>query len=404
MPSFITDELKRLTRDGLLRQTRCIEGPVGTTVLMNGEEKLLFCSNDYLGLANNAEVKNAAIEAIKRYGTGAGASRLVSGTTALHEELEERIRAFKKTEAVLLFNSGYAANMGVITAITHRSTEIFSDRLNHASIVDGIILSRAKFRRYPHNDVNVLEDMLRSSRAPQKLIITEGVFSMDGDLAPLREIISLLETYDAYLFLDEAHATGALGATGRGTLEALAIPTGNPRIIEMGTLGKAFGSFGAYVAGSSALKTLLTTKARSFIYTTALPPAQCGASIKAIDILDENPSLVRRVQDNAAYMRDALEAARLNIMGSTTQIIPVLIGDTRRVMELSELIFSEGVFIQGIRPPTVPEGRARLRLTVSAVHSKEEMNRAVRVICECTKDTFGVCRACGGGGCVDECE
>ncbi len=396
MPSFIAKELERLNRGGLQRRTRLVEGPKGTPVIIDGEEKLLFCSNDYLGLAGSEEVKAAAIDAIESYGTGAGASRLISGTTPLHEALEERIGAFKGAEAVLLFNSGYCANMGVITAITDSNTEIFSDKLNHASIVDAALLSRAKVRRYPHNDINALERFLKASRARSKLIITEGLFSMDGDVAPLSEIIGLLEPYDAWLYLDEAHAMGTMGSTGRGTLEALALPAGNPRIIEMGTLGKAFGSFGAYVAGSTELKALLTTKARSFIYTTALPPAVCAASIKAIDIVDKTPALVRGLQKNAAYMRGAIETLGLDTMSSSTQIIPLFVGDTTKVMDISQAIFDEGVFIQGIRPPTVPDGKARLRLTVSAAHSQEDMERALSLIKKYLGGAAGV-----GDGVVD---
>jgi len=404
MNSFINQELERITGKGLLRQTRLVDGPVSRAVIIGGEEKLLFCSNDYLGLANNNEVKEAALRAVAEYGVGAGASRLVSGTMALHEALEERIRSFKKAPAALLFNSGYCANMGVITALAERGTEIFSDRLNHASIIDGALLSRARLRRYPHNDVNALEGLLKGSRAERKIIITEGVFSMDGDAAPLSEIIGLLEPYNAFLYLDEAHATGTLGPTGRGTLEALGIPAGNPRIIEMGTLGKAFGSFGAFVTGSLALKKLLITKARTFIYTTALPPAQCAASLKAIDIVDNNPALVRGLQEKASYMRRAIKGLGLNIMNSSTQIIPILVGEAKRTMEISGAIFKMGVFIQGIRPPTVPEGRARLRLTVSAAHSEENIELALRVIRDCVVEEEKVCGACRGQGCVDECD
>jgi len=385
MPSFITKELARINRLGLQRRTRLVEGATGTSVTMDGEKKLLFCSNDYLGLANNSEVKKAAIDAMHRYGVGAGASRLVSGTMVLHEALEERIRSFKKAEAVLLFNSGYSANMGLITAITDRSTEIFSDRLNHASIVDASLLSRCKLRRYPHNDVTALSDLLRSSTAARKVIITEGVFSMDGDFAPLREIIELLEPYNALLYLDEAHATGAVGPGGRGTLSSMGILPGNPRIIEMGTLGKAFGGFGAFVACSPSLKALLTTKARSFIYTTALPPAGCAASIKAIDIVDEHPELTGRLQKNASYMRSALNEMGLDTVKSATQIIPILVGKAERAMEISEDIFSKGAFIQGIRPPTVPKGTSRLRLTVSAAHTEEDLKRALSLIRGCFK-------------------
>ncbi len=378
-PSFIADELGRLGAAGLLREARRVDGPIGTRVTMDGEEKLLFCSNDYLGLAAREEGREAAAEAAHLLGAGAGASRLVSGTMALHEELEERIRAFKGAEAVLLFNSGYAANLGVITAIAGRGTEIFSDRLNHASIVDAAILSRARVRRYAHGDAAALEKLLKASAAARKLIITEGVFSMDGDMAPIAEIAELLERYDALLYLDDAHGFGTLGPTGRGTMEALGMEA-NPRIIEMATLGKAFGSFGAFVACSPELKALLTTKARAFVYTTALPPGVCAASAKALEIVEKEPALVARLQKNAAKMRTALGEKGLPVMKGETQIIPLVVGSTGLVMRLSAELLGRGLFIQGIRPPTVPEGSARLRLTVSAAHTDKDMDRAVEVL------------------------
>ncbi len=402
MRSFIIEEIERFQSAGLLRQTRLVDGPVGRSVTMEGGEKLLFCSNDYLGLANNEEVKKAAMEAVARYGAGAGASRLVSGTLALHEELEERLRRFKGAEAVLLFNSGYAANLGVITTLAGRGAEIFSDRLNHASIIDASLLSRARLRRYPHRDVGALEKLLKSSSAGRKIIVTEGVFSMDGDLAPLEDIISLLEPHGALLYLDDAHAFGAIGPTGRGTMEALGLAP-NPRVIEMATLGKALGSFGAFVACSPELKALLTTRARAFVYTTALPPGVAAASIKAVDVLDENPGLVARLQANAVYMRDALGARGISTMNSASQIIPLPVGGAQRAMELSNDIFNKGVFIQGIRPPTVPEGTARLRLTLSAAHTREDMDRAAGVISDCFNAPSGrgaseAGLSCGEGG------
>ncbi len=381
-PSYITHELTRLDAAGLLRATRRVEGPVGPRVIMDGREQLLFCSNDYLGLASRPEVKEAAVEATLRLGTGAGASRLVSGTLALHEELEERLRSFKGAEAVLLFNSGYAANLGVITTLAGRGSEIFSDRLNHASIVDAALLSRARLSRYAHGDVASLEKLLRASTAQRKIIITEGVFSMDGDIAPLEEITSLLEPYDAILYLDDAHAFGTLGPTGRGTRETLGIPQ-NPRIIEMATLGKAMGSFGAFVACSRDLKKLLTTKARSFVYTTALPPGACAASIRALDILEKEPGLVARLQANASKVRTALIEKGLPIGRGASQIIPILVGEVDRVMRMSSMLLEEGVFIQGIRPPTVPEGTARLRMTVSSAHGDEDISSAVEALVRC---------------------
>ncbi len=386
--SFVERELETLVRGGLLRRTRRVEGPVGTRVSMGGEEKLLFCSNDYLGLAMRREVREAAADATLGCGAGAGASRLVSGTLAIHEELEEMLRRFKGAGAVLLFNSGFSANLGVITTIAGRGAEIFSDRLNHASIIDAALLSRARLRRYPHLDVTALEALLRSSRAEMKIIVTEGVFSMDGDIAPLGDIIGLLERYDACLYLDDAHGVGTLGPGGRGTMEALGIPA-NPRVIEMGTLGKAFGSFGAFVACGEGLKNLLTTRARSFVYTTALPPGVCAASMRAVEIVDKDPSLVSRLQENAAYMRRALRARGLPVMEDGTHIIPLLVGGATRAMEMSEALFREGVFIQGIRPPTVPVGTARLRLTVTAAHTQEEMDMAASVIGRCFEAVGG---------------
>ncbi len=379
MKKIIAEELEKISAAGLKRSPRLIDGPVGTTVRIDGKAKKLFCSNDYLGLADNPEIKKAFIEGVERYGVGAGASRLVSGTLTPHRELEERVREFKGAEAALVFNSGYNANLGLITALADRSAEIFSDRLNHASIVDACVLSRAKVKRYAHSDVDSLERLLKKSTARKKIIITEGVFSMDGDIARLREITGLLERYNVQLILDDAHAFGVLGQRGRGTLEYFGINE-NPLIVQMGTFGKAFGTFGAYVAGSKELIELLVSKARAFIYTTALPPAICAATIKAIDIVDENPSLVKGLNENARYMREGLKEAGMDILQSATQIIPLLVGEAGRTMEISERLFEKGLFVQGIRPPTVPENTSRLRLTVSAAHSKEDMDFALSVI------------------------
>jgi 8-amino-7-oxononanoate synthase len=380
MDKFIREELKKLEEAGLKRGLRTIEGPQGPRVTIDGRELLLLCSNDYLGLANHPEVKAAAMEAIQRYGFGAGASRLVSGSMAPHRELEERLSAFKSAEAALLFNSGYNANLALVTTLAGRETEIFSDRLNHASIVDACVLSRARVRRYANADADSLERLLKRSHAERKLVITEGVFSMDGNVAPLKDILSLADRYGATLILDDAHATGVLGPGGRGTLEHFGLD--RPDVIHMGTLGKALGAFGAFVAGPRPLIELLISKARPFIYTTALPPAVAAAAVKAIEIVERSAGLRERLWENAAHLREGLNAAGLDTFTSSTQIIPILTGGPATTMEASRKLFERGLFIQGIRPPTVPQGTGRLRVTVTAAHTTEEITGALTMIRE----------------------
>ncbi|MBI5492842.1 MAG: 8-amino-7-oxononanoate synthase [Deltaproteobacteria bacterium] len=380
MRAHILEELSKLKAAGLKRSLKLVEGPQGPRVSVDGREVILLCSNDYLGLANDPLVKEAAKEAIDRWGLGAGASRLVSGNMEPHMMLEERIRRFKGAESVLLFNSGYNANLGVICALAGRDAEIFSDKLNHASIVDACVLSRARFKRYPNRDLGSLETLLRMSKARKKLIVTDGVFSMDGTIAPLKEITGLLDRYDATLFVDDAHATGVLGPTGRGTLEYFNVT--HPSIIQMGTLGKALGAFGAFIAGPVELTELLISRARPFIYTTALPPAVCMAAIKAIDIIDQRPTLRERLWKNVSILKKGLEGAGLDTMGSETQIIPVLTGTAERATAISAKLLSMGVFIHGIRPPTVPEGKSRLRITVTAAHTEEDLILALSAIKE----------------------
>lgn len=380
LDGLIKKELERLDENGLRRSPVPLEGTPGPRVRIDGREVLLFCSNDYLGLANNEEVREAAVRATERYGTGAGASRLVSGDLPPHRELEERIRAFKGTEAALLFNSGYNANLSVITALADRSTDLFSDRLNHASIVDGCILSRARMTRYPHADTRRLEGLLKKSTAKRKIIITEGVYSMDGDVAPLGEIIGLAERYGAAVILDDAHGVGVMGERGTGTLEALGLKGADLPVIEIGTFGKAFGSFGAYATGGRGLKELLVSRARPFIYTTALPPAVPAATIRAIDIAEKATGLRERIHANAARLREGLRDAGLDTLNSTTQIIPVVAGPADAAMRISRRLLDQGVFIQGIRPPTVPEGSSRLRITVSAAHEESDVRYALDAI------------------------
>jgi len=381
MGSFITEELERLDGAGLRRTLKAIDGPQGAHVIVDNRRCVQLCSNDYLGLASHPLLKEAAIRAIEKYGAGAGASRLVTGNMAPHRELEERISAFKSTEAALLFNSGYNANLGVITALAGRGDEIFSDRLNHASIVDACVLSRARLTRYPHRDAAALERLLERSAAKQKLIVTDGVFSMDGTIAPAAELSALAARYRATLIIDDAHATGVLGGKGRGTLEHFGMAAG-PDIIQMGTLGKALGSFGAFIAGSRALVDLLVSKARPFIFTTALPPAVCAASSKAIEIVDTQPELVARLKKNALLLRLRLSRAGLASTDGVTPIVPIPVGDARRAVALCERLLEAGVFIQAIRPPTVPEGTSRLRATISAAHTEKDIMTAVAAIKE----------------------
>ncbi|MBI2414073.1 MAG: 8-amino-7-oxononanoate synthase [Deltaproteobacteria bacterium] len=381
MHTELLEELSKIEAAGLKRALKTVEGPQGPRVVVNGREVLLLCSNDYLGLANDPRLKDAAKKAIDEYGVGAGASRLVSGNMSLHEALEDRIRRFKGTQAALVFNSGYTANLGLITALSDRQTEIFSDRLDHASIIDACALSLAKVKRYRNRDVGSLERLLKKSTARRKLIVTDGVFSMDGTIAPVREIAGLLDKYSATLIIDDAHGTGVLGEHGKGTLEELGVS--HPSIIQMGTLGKALGSFGAFVAGPKALIELLISKSRPFIFTTALPPAICAASIKALDIVEDEAERRARLKSNYVYLRAGLNAAGFETPGST-QIIPVIVGEAEKAIKASERLLEAGVFIQSIRPPTVPDGSSRLRITAMAAHTKEDLDLAIGAI----KDTL----------------
>jgi len=373
---FIDNELSELKREGLYRELKIIEGGQGARVRVKGREVILLSSNNYLGLASHPELKKAAALALEKYGCGSGASRLISGSMELHKELEQKIASFKKTESAILFNSGYTANIGVISSICGRGDIILSDRLNHASIVDGCLLSGAKLKRYPHKDIDAIERFLRIGSAFKKrLIVTDGVFSMDGDIAPLREIVRLAKRYSAILMVDDAHATGVLGKNGRGTGEYFGLDDSIDII--MGTLSKAVGSFGGFVAGRKKLIEFLMNRARSFIYTTSLPPSVVASSIVAIDIIEKRHNLRELLWKNVNYLKERFENMGFNIMKSQSHIIPVFVGDTHKAVEMSEMLLREGVFVQGIRPPTVPQGKARLRVTVMATHSRNDLDAAL---------------------------
>ncbi|MEK7828513.1 MAG: 8-amino-7-oxononanoate synthase, partial [Deltaproteobacteria bacterium] len=350
MINFIDDELRALKDAGLYRSLSLTQGPQGPKVKINGTDAILLCSNNYLGLANHPKIKEAAIKAIEKYGFGSGASRLVSGNMELHAELEQRLARFKGTAAALVFNSGYHANIGIISALVGRGDVIFSDKLNHASIIDGGILSRAKFIRYPHKDINALESLLQNHSSlnthRSTLIVTDGVFSMDGDIAPMKELLELAGKYNCILMVDDAHATGVLGANGKGTLEHFGIE--NPNIIQMGTLGKALGCFGAYVAGSKKLVDYLINRARSFIYTTSLPPSVCAAGIAALDIIENEPQLRLGLWDRVVYFRTELKQAGFDTLNSETQIIPILVGEAEKAVRISRDLLGKGIFLQAI--------------------------------------------------------
>lgn len=380
-------ELETLETKGLRRTLRLVETSQGSRITIDGKDVLNLCSNNYLGLADDQRLKDAAIEAVKEYGAGAGASRLVTGTMTLHRALEEKLAAFKETEACLVFNSGYTANIGIISALVKRGDVVFSDRLNHASIIDGIILSRAELLRYPHRDINALATMLeKTTCSGKKLIVTDSVFSMDGDIAPLKELIGLAERHNCLLMIDEAHATGVLGKNGRGALEHLGLEDKKANIIQMGTLSKAAGGFGAFVCAKQSLIDYLINHSRAFIYTTALPPSVVAADSKAIEIIQDEPCLRLRLRENIEWFRRSLRAMGFAVSDDPTPIIPLMTKEPDVTMDFSKRLFEQGVFVQGIRPPTVASGQCRLRLTLTATHTKEELQGALEAMQGAGKD------------------
>ncbi len=373
------NELSQLEQRHLLRKPAVIESYDGPRITINGRSMLLMCSNDYLGLSKHPALCEAALSAMERFGFGSGASRLVSGTSPMHEELENALTTFKKAEATILFNSGYAANTGIISALVQEGDVVFSDSLNHASIIDGCRLSRAVVQVYRHKDVNQLETLLRREQTTgRRLIVTDGVFSMDGDIAPLPDIVALAEKYEALLMVDDAHATGVLGKTGRGTVEHFGLEGRVP--IQMGTLGKALGSFGAYVAGNKDLIDFLINHARSYIYSTSLPPAVCAASLAALKIIDSEPELRESLWRNRKHFAKGIKSLRINTGSSETPILPLMIGGSEKVLNTGTRLFESGIFATAIRPPTVPEGTSRIRMTLMANHTDADIDTALDVL------------------------
>ena len=377
--SSLSLDLQQREADGLLRRRRVLQSPQGARVQVDGEDVLSFCSNDYLGLANHPALVQAACEGAQRFGVGAGASHLVTGHSAAHHELEQKLAEFTGLPAALLFSTGYMANLGVITALLGRNDALFADKLNHASLNDAALLSRAKMMRYPHADLAMLERQLAASTARRKLVVSDAVFSMDGDIAPVPELLALCEKYDAWLLLDDAHGFGVLGKTGRGVLEHFPshLPPHPSRLIYMATLGKAAGVFGAFVAGEPELIAWLVQAARSYIYTTATPPMLAAALLESLRVIAAEAWRRKRLAELVKLLQHGLKSQRWQLMPSETPIQPLLIGSSQEAVRVSESLRQRGILVPAIRPPTVPQGTARLRITLSAAHSVADVQRLI---------------------------
>lgn len=374
---FMTQRLNELKEQGVYRKLAVLEGPSGARSIINGKEVINLSSNNYLGLANNPRLKKAALEALEKWGVGAGAVRTIIGNMSIHEELEKKLAEFKHVEAVLVFQSGFTANAGAIPSVVDKGDVIISDELNHASIIDGCRLSRADVIRYKHSDMKDLERVINEVKDNYntKLIITDGVFSMDGDIAKLPEIVELAEKYGCLTYVDDAHASGVLGRSGRGSADHFGL---HGRVdIQIGTLSKAIGVVGGYVAGNKNLIEWLNHRGRPFLFSTAAPPSVAAACLEAINILSESSELTDRLWDNARYLKNGLNKMGFNTGKSETPITPVIAGDDRKAIELSKRLFEEGVFAQSIVFPTVPRDGARVRTIVTAAHTKKDLDDAL---------------------------
>jgi len=400
-------ELDERAALGLLRQRRTLQSPQSPHIVVDGKSYLSFCSNDYLGLANHPELIDAMQQGAARYGAGAGAAHLVSGHTQAHHDLEVALAAFVGKPAALLFSTGYMANLGVVQALVGKGDTVFADKLNHASLNDAMLLSRAEVQRYRHNDMAQLAQLLEKTdgqariphpnplpegeganeslrelpvRCGRKLIITDAVFSMDGDLAPLPELLALCEQHDAWLLVDDAHGFGVLGGQGRGSLAHFGITS--KRIIYMATLGKAAGVFGAFVAAEQVVIDTLVNHARSYVYTTATPPALASAVLASLRVIEQGDALRAHLQLLVAQLRSGLDGLPWKLMPSSTAIQPLLIGDNKAALELSNKLRERGIWVAAIRPPTVPQGTARLRITLSAAHTATDVTRLIEELHE----------------------
>jgi 8-amino-7-oxononanoate synthase len=380
----LAQRLQELESDGLRRRLRLIDGPQGPEVMLDGRPVLLLCSNNYLGLADHPRLRRAAADAALGLGTSSGASRLISGSMSIHADLEAKLADFEGTESALLFGSGYLANTGAIAALARRGEVVFSDELNHASLIDGCRLAGGETFVYRHADSDHLDWGLRRAAGRGALIVTDGVFSMDGDIAPLGELAVLAQRHGCRLMVDEAHATGCIGPGGRGSVAAAGL-TGEVDLI-VGTLGKALGAYGAYVCGSREMTDFLLNTARPFIFSTAPPPPSVAAASAALELLAESPKRVERLRANAGALREGLRSEGLEPIGADTQIVPLVIGEADDAMAVCERLLEEGIFAQAIRPPTVPPGTCRLRLTTMATHRIDDLRRAAQLIGAASRD------------------
>ncbi|MFO1519416.1 MAG: 8-amino-7-oxononanoate synthase [bacterium] len=375
----LNQEIEEIRQAHLFRRITPVEFEADGVMRIDGKDYVNFSSNNYLAIAQDPRLKEAANAATQEFGAGSGASRLVTGSLQIHHRLENKIAEFKGTEAALLFNSGYHANLGILTAMLREGDEVYSDALNHASIVDGCRLSRATVKVYRHSDASHLESLLRESNGvSRRLIVTDSIFSMDGDAAPLRDLADLAEKYETWLFVDEAHATGVCGPNGKGLVEEV-WPGERPaylreRLIQMGTLGKALGSFGAYAAGSRELVEFLVNLSRPFIYTTALPPGVSAASLAALQIVEKEPERRRKLWGNIRFLREKLFP---DAVAAASPIFPFIVGDSQKALDISQRLKESGFWVTAIRHPTVARGTERLRITLTAAHTKEQIESLI---------------------------
>ena len=374
--SFLNAELDSLRKQGLYRSLRVLDDRQAATAHFDGRSVVNLSSNNYLGLTTHPKLRQAAMDAIRKYGAGTGSVRPIAGTMDIHLELERKLAAFKQTEAVVVFQSGFTANAGTVASILTDRDVVISDELNHASIIDGCRLSRATIKVFPHKDISAARQVLGALPATRrKLLITDGVFSMDGDLGPLRELCLLAEEFGCIMMVDDAHASGVFGRNGRGTIDHFGV---HGRVdVQVGTLSKAIGVLGGYVAGSRALIDMLCQRARPFLFSTSHPPAVAAAAIAAIDVLLEEPALIDRLWDNTRFFKAGLASLGFNTGVSESPITPVIVGDAAKASELSDRLFADGVFAQAIGYPTVARDKARVRTIVTATHTREELQVAL---------------------------
>jgi 8-amino-7-oxononanoate synthase len=379
-PGGISVELAELERDGLRRRLMGVSGPCGPEIVLDGRSIANFGSNNYLDLAGHKDVMRAACEATAAYGTGAGASRLITGNHDLYGRLESALAEFKQAESALVFSTGYMANLGTVCALVGKGDVVVADRLSHASLVDACRLSGARLLVFPHNDTDRLNDVLARHRPKHRrsLIVTEGLFSMDGDTSPISALTETARRHDSWLMVDDAHATGILGSEGRGSFERAGVVPG-PKVVQMGTLSKAMGSVGGFIAGTRELVDLLVNRSRTLIYSTGLPAGCVAASIAALEVSRREPWRRRRLAEMSIRIRTSLMETGLDVMAGEGPVIPVVLGGNERAMNWMEQLAARGLFVPGIRPPTVPPGSARLRISLMATHSDEQISRLVSV-------------------------